>query len=54
MKAYLSRETGREKIETVNKVDKNILGGIIVKYGDKVFDGSLRKKLEEFRGAITK
>jgi F-type H+-transporting ATPase subunit delta len=38
-----------KKIDVVEKVDKGIIGGIILRYGDKVLDLSLRNKLEKFK-----
>lgn len=44
----LSQKTGKEiNLEVV--VDKNILGGGILKIGDKVIDGSIRKDLENWK-----
>lgn len=44
----LSRKTGKEiNLEVV--VDKNILGGGILKIGDKIIDGSIRRDLESWK-----
>lgn len=48
----LIRLTGSE-IETVFNVDPGILGGIITKIEDKVYDGSLKTQLERIRVALT-
>ena len=60
----LSRETGKilreclkkfaagRKIEVEEKVDKNIMGGVVIKYGDKILDASLRRRLGNFREII--
>lgn len=46
--AKLSQKTGKEiNLEVV--VDKNILGGGILKIGDKVIDGSIRRDLENWK-----
>ena len=42
--AELTRVLGRKAIPHV-RVDPAILGGIIVRYGDRVLDGSLRRRL---------
>ncbi len=33
-------------IELISKVDPKIIGGIILKYGDNVADGSIRRKVQ--------
>jgi F-type H+-transporting ATPase subunit delta len=40
----LSRITGRTVIPHI-KVDPSLIGGIVVRYGDRVLDGSLRHRL---------
>lgn len=46
--ADLSRVLGRQVIPHVN-VNPQILGGIVVRYGDRVLDGSLRRRLVSLR-----
>lgn len=48
----LIKLTGSE-IEVVTNVDPGILGGIITKIEDRVYDGSLKTQLERIRGALT-
>lgn len=42
------------KVETETLVDPTIIGGIIVKAGDQVFDASTKRKLEKVRGELGK
>lgn len=44
----LEKKTGK-KIQLVVKVDKSILGGGIIRIGDTVIDGSIRKELENIK-----
>lgn len=44
----------KNKVEMEEKIDKDILGGIIVKYEDTVIDGSLRKKIEHLKQKLEK
>jgi len=37
------------KVEATAKIDKNILGGVIVKTEDKILDGSLKTQLRQLR-----
>lgn len=47
----LSRVLDREVVPHVH-VDEGILGGIIVRYRDRVIDGSLRRRLLALRGKL--
>ena len=44
----LSQKTGKE-INLEIKIDKDILGGGIIKIGDKIIDGSIRRELDNWR-----
>jgi F-type H+-transporting ATPase subunit delta len=35
-------------------VDPGVIGGVVAKVGDEVFDGSLRSRLSEARGRLTR
>jgi F-type H+-transporting ATPase subunit delta len=48
MVTELTRITGRTVIPHI-RVDPALLGGIIVRYGDRVMDGSLRRRLVTLR-----
>lgn len=52
IKAVLSRSTGRE-VELVVEVDSEIIGGVIAKVGDKIYDNSLKKQLEKIKGVLS-
>lgn len=49
----LSRITGKN-VRLIQKVDRSILGGAIVKVGDQVVDGSLLRKLHRMEEQITR
>lgn len=44
----LMKKTGK-RVKLVVKIDKSILGGGIIRIGDTVIDGSIRKELEAIR-----
>ena len=46
----LERLTGR-KIALSRAVDASLIGGVVARVGDKVFDGSVRTRLEQLRQA---
>jgi F-type H+-transporting ATPase subunit delta len=47
----LEKKTGK-KIEAKYAVDKGLLGGVVVRIGDTVYDGSLRYRLNEMRAKL--
>lgn len=42
----------QKEIQIVKKVDSDLLGGVIVQIGDRVYDGSLRTKLTKFQDRL--
>ena len=44
---YLKEKSGAKKITLTEKTDKKILGGFILKYNNKIINGSLRNSLDE-------
>ena len=44
----ISQKTGKE-INLEIKIDKNILGGGIIRIGDKIIDGSIRRELDNWK-----
>jgi len=49
---YLKQRTKSQKINLAKKLDKDLLGGFILRYDSKVVDGSLKNSLEELRKEI--
>jgi F-type H+-transporting ATPase subunit delta len=47
----LSRITGKS-VRLIQKVDRSILGGAIVKVGEQVVDGSVLRKLQRMEDQI--
>lgn len=48
LSGVIQRFTGK-KVEPVFKVDPSIIGGVVLRIGDKVIDGSIRSKLNSLR-----
>ena len=48
LRAALARATGRE-VEVKVVVDPALIGGVVAKIGDTVFDGSVKSQLDELR-----
>jgi F-type H+-transporting ATPase subunit delta len=53
LRRALSARTGGE-VEVTARVDPSLLGGVIAKVGDLVFDGSLRTQLRQLRANLTR
>lgn len=49
LKTALSELTGSRSVEVAVKVDPSIIGGLIVKLGSRMVDGSLKTKLNSLR-----
>jgi F-type H+-transporting ATPase subunit delta len=47
----LESMTGK-RVELAMKIDSDIIGGIIIRIGDQVIDGSVRNKLERLRSRL--
>lgn len=47
--AVLKQETGAAEIILHEKVDAKVMGGVVVKTEDKMFDNSLKKKIQSLR-----
>ncbi|MFA6393982.1 MAG: ATP synthase F1 subunit delta [Patescibacteria group bacterium] len=54
VKDYVTEASGAKKVEVAERVDKNILGGIIIKYEDKIIDGSLKSRLSRLKMELAK
>jgi F-type H+-transporting ATPase subunit delta len=52
LRAALGRQTGRS-VDLEVRVDPALLGGVVARVGDLVFDGSLRTQLAQLRASLT-
>ncbi len=46
------RYTGAERVELVATVDRDLIGGAVVKIGDRIIDGSVRTRLDTMRRSL--
>jgi len=51
LEAELSKNSGKN-VHLMSRVDPSILGGLVVRFGHEVIDGSVRKKLEDVRASL--
>jgi F-type H+-transporting ATPase subunit delta len=46
---YLKDKTGADKINLIEEIDDQLLGGFVLKYNSKVLDGSLKASLDQLK-----
>ena len=51
---YIAKLSGAKEVVMSESIDKNLLGGVVIRYGDKVVDGSLKTKIESLKIELTK
>lgn len=49
---HIKKLTGGKVLNLKKKIEKDILGGVVIKYGDKVLDSSLKTKLRQFSNIL--
>ncbi|RLC38700.1 ATP synthase F1 subunit delta [Candidatus Falkowbacteria bacterium] len=54
LKEYIAKLSGAEQVFSSQLVEKNLLGGVVVKYGDKIIDGSLKTRLNNLKEEMIK
>jgi F-type H+-transporting ATPase subunit delta len=52
LRKYVSNKYNAEKVEINNIIDKSIKGGIIIRVGDEVIDGSVVRQLKELKNKL--
>jgi F-type H+-transporting ATPase subunit delta len=52
LRAQLEKMTGR-KVVIDKKTDPAIIAGVVTRIGDRIFDGSVRSRLESLKSALT-
>ncbi len=54
LKNYIAELSSAKEVLLSEKTDKNILGGVVIKYGDRVVDGSLKTALVDLKEKLIK
>lgn len=54
IKKYVIELSGAKEIKIEEAVDEKILGGFVVRYGDKIMDSSLRTRLQGLKEELKK
>ena len=51
---YIKDKYSAKKVEINNKIDESIKGGIIIKVGDEIMNGSVERQLKELKSSLEK
>jgi len=54
IKNFLKEEKAAKAVELKKSVDQKLLAGFILKFGDQVIDGSLKKKIAQLKEEMVK
>lgn len=54
LEAYLLRDTHYQKLEMHYRIDKKIIGGLVIRIGDRVVDTSVRSRLDRLTSELYK
>jgi len=54
IKNFIKNKTTAKTIELKNKIDPNLIAGVIIKYGDRILDNSLKNKINNLKNNIIK
>jgi F-type H+-transporting ATPase subunit delta len=49
---FIRNKYGAKEVKIKNKIDENIKGGIIIRIGDEVLDGSIAKQIKKLRNRL--
>ena len=48
------KKTGCKKVELIEKTSRDLIGGVIIKYGDKQIDASIKTKINRLKKTLSK
>ncbi|HAM88915.1 MAG: ATP synthase subunit delta [Candidatus Falkowbacteria bacterium GW2011_GWC2_38_22] len=51
---YIQTKSQAQKVNLIERQDKEILGGMVLKYGDKILDNSVRARLRGVKAEMLK
>jgi F-type H+-transporting ATPase subunit delta len=50
---YLKTKTGTKKVSLTEQIDKDLIGGFVLRYDDQIIDGSLKNNLADLKNKIS-
>jgi F-type H+-transporting ATPase subunit delta len=54
VESYVKEKYSAKEVIIKNKIDLNIKGGIVIKVGDEIMDGSVARQLEKLKNNLVK
>ena len=54
LKDFIKEKVSAEKVEIIKSIDENLVGGTVIKYGDKILDGCLKTRMRTLRSELIK
>ncbi len=54
LNSYISQKTQANKVKIKNQLNKDMLGGVIIRYEDKIIDASLKSRVKELKNKLIK
>ncbi|MDD4271648.1 MAG: ATP synthase F1 subunit delta [Patescibacteria group bacterium] len=54
LKDYIVKLSGAKEVMLSREINKDILGGVVIRYGDRVVDGSLKTQLVDLKDKLIK
>lgn len=54
IREYILLLAKAKEVNIKETIDKDLLGGVIIKYGDKVLDGSMKSRIEQLKISLEK
>jgi F-type H+-transporting ATPase subunit delta len=54
VRTLLQKQAGLEKIELTTAVDPSLIGGFIIRYADRLYDASVKSKLQKLKTEFSK
>lgn len=54
LKEYIKKISKVDTVELVEKENKKLIGGAVIKYGDKILDGSLKTRMQIMKAELKK
>lgn len=54
LNVYIAEMFDAKNVEIKKRVDKNIIGGIVIRQGDTIYDGSLKSRLYSLKERLIK
>ena len=49
---YIKKKSGAADVSVSTRVDASLIGGVVIKYGDRIFDAGLKTRLAGLKRAI--